>query len=252
MTLLSILGACAGVMLLSLSGKLLTWKGIGRFIEHNLHFFVSFAAGVLLVVAYNLSQEIVEHAGSLTAGVPWIALGAVGILIAFRYLPHFHHHHDKGSHAHSEIDANRVLASDAIHNVGDGAVVAMSFLASPALGIATTISIAVHEMLQEISEFFVLREAGLSVRKALVLNLLTSATIFVGAIGAYFLLAQFSAIQVPLMGLAIGSYLVVVFHDLLPHSLEGATDLPHTVLHALYFFAGLVLMVVIGALIPHI
>ncbi|OGG80413.1 hypothetical protein A3A39_02550 [Candidatus Kaiserbacteria bacterium RIFCSPLOWO2_01_FULL_54_13] len=249
--LFEVLSASVLVMLVSLSGKLLTWRGVGALVERNMHFFVSFAAGVLLVIAWNLSQEIVEHAGSLSGGLPWIAIGAVVVLVAFRYIPQFHHHHDKGDHPHSRIDVNRVLTSDALHNVGDGAVIVVSFAASPLLGIASTVSIAVHEMLQEISEFFVYREAGLSVRTALILNFITSSTVLVGALGAYFLLERFEALEVPLLGLSVGSYLVIVFNDLIPHSISTSIESKHYARHVAYFAIGIVLMGSLITYLPH-
>lgn len=249
--MIEILAASVIIMLASLSGKLVAWRGAGSLIERNLHFFVSLAAGVLLVIVWNLSQEILEHSGSLGAGLPWIAIGAVFVLVAFRYVPQFHHHHDREDHSHSRIDANRILASDAIHNVGDGIVISASFAASPVLGAASTVSILVHEMLQEISEFFVLREAGLSVRSALLWNFITSGTILVGALGAYFLLDQFEALEVPLLGLSAGSYLIVVFHDLIPHSISRATDMRHMLKHLMFFLIGLTLMAGLVAYLPH-
>lgn len=249
--LLSVVLASVLVMLVSLSGKLVTWRGLGPLIEKNLHFFVSFAAGVLLVIAASLSDEIIEHAGSLSEGLPWIALGALVILVAFRYIPQFHHHHDTGAHAHSRIDANRILTSDAIHNVGDGIVIVVSFAASPILGIASTISIMVHEILQEISEFFVLREAGFTVRSALLWNFLTSSTILLGTFGAYFLLERFEAIEIPLLGLSVGSYLVVVFHDLIPHSIAKVSHRWHLLKHVLYFATGIVIMGLLVLFLPH-
>lgn len=251
--MLEILTASLVVMLASLSGKLVTWRQAGPLIERNLHFFVSFAAGVLLIVIYNLSLEIIEHAGSFMQGLPWIAAGAVLILVAFHYLPHFHHHHDTGGsdHTHSRIDANRILLSDGIHNIGDGVVIVTSFAVSPFLGIVSTVSILVHEMLQEISEFFVLREAGLSERTALVYNFFVSSTILVGALGAYFLLERFEALMTPLLGLAAGSYLIVVFHDLIPHSIGSARERGHYGKHVIFFAAGVVLMAFFAAFLPH-
>ena len=241
------------VMLVSFSGKLATWKQAGQLLERHLHFFVSFAAGVLLVVAYNLAGEIVEHAGGLSGGLPWIVAGAMIVLVGFRYVPSFHHHHDSqgDEHTHSRIDANRILLSDGIHNIGDGVVIVVSFAASPFLGLATTVSIALHEMLQEISEFFVLRAAGLSTRLALVYNFAVSSTILIGAIGAYFLLERFEALEVPLLGLAAGSYLIVVFHDLIPHSLDSAREKGHYVRHLMFFLAGILLMSVFLTALPH-
>jgi len=249
--MLEVLIASFLVMLVSLSGKLVAWRGLGALIERNLHFFVSFAAGVLLLVAWSLSQELVEHAGSLSAGLPWIAVGAIIVLVAFRYVPQFHHHHDKDGHPHSRIDANRVFASDAIHNIGDGVVIVVSFAASPFLGIASTASIMAHEMLQEISEFFVYREAGLPVRLALTLNFITSSTILIGTVGAFFLLEQFEALEAPLLGLSVGAYLIVVFHDLIPHSLSSVSERMHLVRHVAYFLIGVLLMGLLINYLPH-
>ncbi len=247
-----ILAASFVIMLVSLSGKLVIWRHLGPIVERNLHFLVSFSAGVLLMVTYNLGSEIVEHAGSLSGGLPWILAGALVVLIGFRFLPHFHHHHESGGdHAHSKIDAGRILLSDGIHNIGDGVVIVASFAASPFLGIMSTISIAVHESLQEISEFFVLREAGLSSRRALTYNFLISGTILIGAIGAYYLLERFEALEVPLLGLAAGSYLIVVFHDLIPHSLGSVRERGHHMRHIIFFVLGAVLMFGVTTLLPH-
>jgi zinc and cadmium transporter len=218
-----------------------------------MHFLVSLAAGVLLVTIYNLSSEIVEHAGSLMAGLPWILGGALIVLVAFRYLPHFHHHHDVQAedHAHSRIDANRILFSDGIHNIGDGIVIVAAFTVSPFLGMVSTASIIIHEMLQEISEFFVLRQAGLSTRTALLYNFIASSTILIGSIGGYFLLGQFEALEMPLLGIAVGAYLIVVFHDLIPHSLGTVLERGHYARHAFFFFGGILLMSLLLILLPH-
>lgn len=249
--LITTLLASVLVMLAAFSAKLITWRGIGAHIERNMHFFVSFAAGVLLVIAWNLGEEIVEHSGSFSTGLPWIAIGAFVVLVAFRYVPHFHHHHEKAEHAHSLIDANRVLASDAIHNIGDGIVIVVSFAASFTIGIASTLSILVHEMLQETSQFFVLREAGMSEKRALIMNFFVSSTILIGTLGAYFLLSYFDTLEVPLLGLSVGAYLVVVFHDLIPHSLSKATSASHYVRHLAFFIVGFLLMGLLVTLLPH-
>lgn len=247
--------ASALVMLAAFSGKMATWRFVGPVIERNLHYLVSFAAGVLLMIAYALSGEIIEHSGSFQAGLPWIALGAVAVLVAFRFLPQFHHHHDPHDplepHTHSHIDVNRVLASDVVHNIGDGAVIAVSFAASPLIGVASTVSILIHEMLQEISQFFVLREAGVPVRKALLLNFAASSSILLGTFSAYFALERFEQLEVPLMGLAVGSYLIVVFHDLLPHAFHGAVSFRHIARHVAYFLVGACIMGVLAYSLPH-
>lgn len=250
--MLEILLASFVVMLVSLSGKLVVWREFGLVVERNLHFLVSFSAGVLLAVTVHLGEEIVHEAGSLAAGIPWIVIGALVVLFGLRFLPQFHHHHESGSdHMHGKIDAGRVLLSDSIHNVGDGVVIVAAFAASPFLGLIATVSIAVHEALQEISEFFVLREAGLSTRRALLYNFLASSTILIGSIGAFFLLERFEEIMLPLLGLAAGSYLTVVFHDLLPHSVDSVRERGHVLKHVVFFAFGLAFMLGLTALMPH-
>ena len=88
-------------------------------------------------------------------------------------------------------------------------------------------------------------------RLALVLNFLTSSTILIGTFGAYFLLERFETLEIPLLGLSVGSYLVVVFHDLIPHSLSKVTERAHYVRHIAYFLAGLALMGFLVTYLPH-
>ena len=181
------------IMLASLIGVFSVWKRAGHFVEKNLAFLVSFSAGVFLVVSYNLSFEVIEHANAVSSGLFWIAVGAVGILVLFRMLPHFHHHHDESEEesSHSRIDIRRILIGDSLHNVGDCILLTSAFVISPVIGLIAMVSIFVHELVQEVSEFFVLRQAGFSARKALALNFLVSATILIGSLGGYILLEAF-------------------------------------------------------------
>ena len=97
----------------------------------------------------------------------------------------------EGGDAHPPLDARRLLLTDGIHNAADGIFLAASYAVSPALALVAGVSIFVHEALQEISEFFVLKDAGYSTKGALVVNFLTSSTIIIGAIGGDFLLDFF-------------------------------------------------------------
>lgn len=242
------------VMLASLAGVLVVWRRAGAIIERNLRYLVSFSAGVFLIVAYQLGREVLEHSVTATTGLTWIVLGAVGILVLFRFLPAFHHHHDEDEevgHAHSAIDARRILISDGLHNIGDGILLVSSFSISPALGLATTLGIFVHELVQEVSEFFVLRQAGYSTRRALGLNFLVSGTIMIGSLGGFLLLGKFALLEVPLLGLAAGSFLVVVFHDLIPHSVRTSEHKIQYLKHLAWFTLGLIIMLLLNANMPH-
>lgn len=240
-------------MLASLVGVISVWKNFGQIIEKNLHFLVSFSAGVFLFITYELSHEAIEQAKSVSSGLLWILIGIFGIWFIFRLMPTFHHHHDNETeiHVHSEMDARKILLSDALHNIGDGILLVTSFTVSFSLGLVATLSIFVHEIIQEISEFFVLRGAGYNTKKALLTSFSVSSTILIGSLGGFFLLENFKSFEVPLLGLASGSFLTVVLQDLIPHSIKMSTTKRHIVKHLTWFLAGLILMILISAITPH-
>ncbi len=240
-------------MLASLIGVISVWKKLGQLIEKNLHFLVSFSAGVFLFISYNLILETMEKASTIQIGLLWIFIGIFGIWLIFKLLPTFHHHHDNETevHIHSAIDARKIIISDGIHNIADGLLLVTAFTVSSALGIVATFSIFIHEIIQEISEFFVLKEAGYTNKKALIINFSTSATILIGSLGGFFLLETFKVFEVPLLGLASGSFLMVIIQDLIPHSIKTSTTKRHVTKHLIWFLLGLILMLGISKVTLH-
>jgi zinc and cadmium transporter len=242
------------IMLASLIGSISIWKSLGGAIEKNLHYLVSFSAGVFLLISYGLAHESIEHLESYTTGGLWILAGIVLSIVIFKVLPEFHHHHDANhnDHTHSAIDSRRILVSDAIHNIGDGILLAASFSVSVTLGLTTALSVFIHEVIQEISEFFVLKQAGYSTKGALKANFIVSSTVLIGAIGGYFLLDRFEAFEAPLLGITAGSFFVIIFHDLIPHSIKDIVRGRHAVKHIVYFLLGLASMLVVSNLFSHL
>ena len=250
--MLQIIFASIIIMFASLIGVVSIWKRIGKIIEANLHFLVSFSAGVFLFISYHLSIETIEHAPTLGTGLLWIFIGVFGIWLIFKLLPTFHHHDSQMEiHNHSIIDVRKIIIGDGIHNIGDGILLVTSFLTNSTLGIMTTASIFIHEIIQEMSEFFVMKEAGYSIKKSLIVNFATSATILIGSIGGFFLLENFEILEIPLLGIAAGSFLVVVTQDLIPHSIKASTTKIHTIKHLAWFIIGLLLMIGINTFTGH-
>src|SRR3989344_4756876 len=62
----------------------------------------------------------------------------------------------------------------------DGVVIAVSYMASVELGVATTLAIILHEIPQEIGDFGILIHAGLAKMKALLFNFLSALCAIVG------------------------------------------------------------------------
>lgn len=239
------------IMLASLSGVVSVSRHLGVFIERNLSVLVSFSAGVFCIINFTLISETLAHSTSLLSGLLWIVGGALGIFVIFRILPTFHHHHDaheEHDHHHSRIDTRRIIFSDALHNIGDGILLAAAFTISIPLGIAAAASIFIHEIVQEISEFFVLKQAGFTTAQALTLNFAISSTILIGAIGGFVALDYFTHIEIPFLGIAAGALLVVILHDLIPHSVRTSRHTNMYAKHIGAFLLGIALMYTTTAL----
>jgi len=246
--MIEILAASLLVMFASLAGVFSLWQRAEKIIERNLDFLISFSAGVFVVIVYRLSVETIEHAGQAVLGFTWILIGALFIWTVFKLLPALHMHAET---VETRINPRRILVSDSIHNIGDGVLLAATFSVSVALGVVTTASILIHEVLQEISEFFILRKGGYTPQKTLSLNFLTSSSILVGSVGGFFFLELFEYLESPLLGFAAGALLVVVLTDLIPHSIGGSYERLHYVKHILLFLIGVSLMLAVSVFITH-
>ncbi len=242
--LFEVLMAALAVMLVSLTGVIFVQKIARGFLENKLSFLVSFSAGVFLVTAGALGLEVFELVSSIWTGVFLIVAGYFLAWGLHFLLPETHHHHDaKCSLPHKT--ARKLIIGDSIHNIADGVIIVTAFTAAPALGLAATVSIIIHEALQEVSEFFVLRQAGYSIKKALIVNFSVSSTILIGVALGYLVLVSHD-LEILLLALSSGFFAHVVIHDLLPkHShQENSTQF---LKHLLLVLVGAVLMGTIAA-----
>jgi len=204
---------------------------------------VGFATGALLGAALlALIPHAVESAGIENVHQVGIALIAgialFFILEKFLLWRHCHddhcvehpvgvaHEHDHDAHdrrhAHQHEQARKkasgtlVLVGDALHNVLDGVLIAAAFLTDVHLGIVTALAIMAHEIPQEVGNFAVLLNSGVSRRRALFLNLMTSLTAVIGGVVGYFALEQALAALPFALAVAASSLLYVAVADLIP------------------------------------
>ncbi|XP_066458555.1 zinc transporter ZIP10-like isoform X2 [Eleutherodactylus coqui] len=140
-----------------------------------------------------------------------------------------HSHHSHG-HCHSGKDlkdtgiasiAWMVIMGDGMHNFSDGLAIGAAFSAGLTGGISTSVAVFCHELPHELGDFAVLLKAGMTVKQAIVYNLLSAMMAYVGmligtAVGQY-------AINITLWIFAItaGMFLYVALVDMLPEMLHG-------------------------------
>jgi zinc and cadmium transporter len=137
-----------GVVSLALEDKIL---------DSTLLSLVGFAAGALIGGAFlHLLPETMEKSASLNVCLA-LSLG----FFLFFLLGKLIRRHCHKSTCELRPFAYINLIGDGVHNFIDGLVTAASFLGSIELGIATTLSVAFHEIPQEIGDFEVLVYGGL-------------------------------------------------------------------------------------------
>jgi len=229
------------IMLASLTGVLTVWFGIGSWLKKRLGYVTSFAAGVFLIVALQLVRHTLYNSTTIWWPLIFIAIGAFVVYGLFAFVPFFHHHHQEDCDTHDQLEIRRILFSDGLHNIGDGLLLVAAFQVSFIAGITAGVAVFIHELVQEVSEFFVLKASGLSTIKALGYNLLVSSTILIGVFAGELITNQ-SVLRTPLLGAAAGSFLVVVMYDFIPHSMREARQKADVWSHAGWFFGGVILM----------
>jgi len=131
-----------------------------------------------------------------------------------------------------------ILIGDAFHNFVDGLVITTAFLTSIPMGIATSLAVIAHEIPQEVGDFAILLHSGYEKIRALVLNLLSSLTTLLGAIVAYYLLAETRQFVPYILAISAASFIYIAVADLVP-SLHKSTGLKATVLQVTLILAGI-------------
>lgn len=209
-TLLGSIGALIGGFIL-LSRKKLALKVS--------HFLASFAAGTLLGTAFlDLLPEASHEAEESEINIfLWTLIGVVIFFLLERFIHWFHHH--KEAHEHNKETKSTLLLiiiGDTVHNFLDGVVIAATFLVNIPLGIVTTWAVFAHEIPQEIGDFGLMLHKGLSRKMIILVNILSAAVAFTGAIITY-LLGNILEAYIPIfLAVTAGFFIYIAASDLIP------------------------------------
>lgn len=225
--------------------------------QHAVPYLVSFAIGALLGASFlGLLPHAIEHKYAvdphqlgLTLLIGLLSFFLLEKMVLWRHC-HSHHGHEhipelgKDHHNHQYEDPKKaagalILIGDAIHNFVDGVLIAAAFLTDVHLGIVTALAIAAHELPQELGDFVILLHSGYTRRKALYFNMLASLATVVGAVAAYFLLADLEHILPYILVVAASSFIYIAVADLIP-GLHSKVKLSETLQQISLIAAGVV------------
>ena len=245
MTLLYIIVATlAGGVLSVLIAAAVTVSALNLVVRHM----VSLSTGVLLGTAL---LDILPEAFESKASPQSLFLTLLIGLLCFFLLEkaelyrHGHHHEGDDHHHHHGFDqaqAGRggwsVLLGDSIHNFCDGLIIAAAFLADTRLGVVTSLAIVAHEIPQEVGDYMVLLNAGLSRARALAYNAVSGLAAVLGGVLGYFLVGPWTELFPYLLVIAASSFIYVAVADLIPQ-LQHRLSLRETMVQLAWLAAGL-------------
>ena len=249
-TLWIILFALAGSFLSTAGGLILLWR-IDLAKKVSL-FLISFAAGVLLGVAFlDLLPEALEGLGNIEH-VAVIILSAIVIFFLLERFLWWYHYHRTYTDEHANqivrteegIEVSKVyilLGGDAIHNFIDGILIATAFLINIPLGIAVSIGIIAHELPQEIADFGIMIDAGFSRIKTLLLNIAAASTTLMGALFALYIVPNIAGVAPFIIAFAAGVFIYIALSDLIPE-IHHRSERKHAAIHFLLFVSGIFLI----------
>lgn len=193
------------------------------------HFLISFAAGAMLgAVFFDLLPEALDSAKEVSLETSSLFMYMLGGILFFFLLERFIHgvHHHQHSESKEDVRATVALVTlgDAVHNFIDGIVIAATFMVSIPLGIVTSLAVAAHEIPQEIGDFGIYLNEGLTRKKAILLNMLSAGTAIVGSVLTYFA-KDFIFGSIPyLLAITAGFFVYIALSDLIPHIHESISQ----------------------------
>ena len=141
------------------------------------------------------------------------------------------------------------LIGDAIHNLIDGMIIAVSFLINVSVGLTTTVAVFFHELPQEIGDFGVLVYGGFTQYKALAFNFLSALSAIIGV-----LLSNYFSIYIEnfigfLLALAAGGFIYIAASELIPE-MQKEKEFKRSIIQFILFVLGIVLILSLGLFFP--
>lgn len=209
----------------TISIAIAVWLGSQR-IAKSLDAMVSLSAGVLLATALlHLLPEAMDKGLNHHDLFKWLLFGLLSffVLEKFSIFRHSHHHEHDGHHHEHGFDKHEarrggllIVVGDSIHNFADGLLIASAFLVDYKLGLLTTLSIAMHEIPQQTGDYLVLRNAGLSKNRAVLLMCIAGSAALLGAMLGYTVLKDMPGVLPIALVWSAASFLYVAVADLIP------------------------------------
>jgi zinc and cadmium transporter len=256
-----------GLLMISIKEKTL---------DRVLFILVAFATGTILATAlFDLIPESLHHLEELNVGISeslvftFIIIGFVVFFVIERFIYWFHGHAhekenkfvcyesmtegidlpiDRGSNIKSFALLN--LIGDGLHNFLDGIIIMVAFLSGIGNGIIITLAVIFHEFPQEIGDFGILLYGGFTKKRALLFNFSSAMVALLGGLLAFILSEAVEMFNLFFLAFSGGGFLYIASAELMPELIKEK-NLKKSIIQALIFVAGVILIMLLVVLLPH-
>ncbi|KAG9355865.1 hypothetical protein JZ751_000707 [Albula glossodonta] len=147
-----------------------------------------------------------------------------------------HHHHSQNHHPHSHSHsyseqhfqeagvatlAWMVIMGDGLHNFSDGLAIGAAFTEGLSSGLSTSVAVFCHELPHELGDFAVLLKAGMTVKQAILYNVLSAMMAYLGMITGILIGHYAENIATWIFALTAGLFMYVALVDMVPEMLHN-------------------------------
>ncbi|XP_073347143.1 zinc transporter ZIP6 [Pagrus major] len=147
-----------------------------------------------------------------------------------------HHHHSQNHHPHSHSHsyseehfqqagvatlAWMVIMGDGLHNFSDGLAIGAAFTEGLSSGLSTSVAVFCHELPHELGDFAVLLKAGMTVRQAILYNVLSALMAYLGMVTGILIGHYAANISMWIFALTAGLFMYVALVDMVPEMLHN-------------------------------
>jgi zinc and cadmium transporter len=203
---------------------------------------VSLAVGSLLGDAF---IHLLPEASEMISGsniVPLLTILGILIFFSIEKFVRWHHCHDPECTESGSTIVPVSLVGESIHNFIDGVIIASSFMISNKVGIATSLAVLIHEIPQEIGDFGIYTHQGLSLNKALRLNLLSATASIVGVLMTFLIGTGVSDFSAYILPITAGGFIYLASSDLIPELHDHHPQFTSSIIQILCLLVGVGLM----------
>ena len=131
-----------------------------------------------------------------------------------------------------------VILGDGLHNITDGMAIGAAFAVDPVTGMATAFAVLCHELPHELGDFALLLQTGVSIRRAIFFNLVSSVLSMMGMVLGLVIAGLEGGFVRWIYAATAGTFLYIACADLVPEMRHNSDGQPLTLRYVLLQIIG--------------